>query len=54
MLVNDVHAAAFRAFAHLLQCFINTTCWLNIHFLTHFVIETYIIFGSPKITQRDL
>lgn len=54
MLVNELHAAATRA-AHAYyyrDLRIPHTGLTSI--FTHFVIKTYIIFGSTKKTQRDL
>lgn len=54
MLVNKLHAAATRAVPtyHHRDLRIPHTGLTSI--FTHFVIKTYIIFGSTKKTQRDL
>lgn len=54
MLVNKLHAAATRAVPtyHYRDLRIPHTGLTSI--FTHFVIKTYIIFGSTKKTQRDL
>lgn len=54
MLVNKLHAAATRAVPtyHYRDLRIPHTGLTSI--FTHFVIKTYIIFGSTKETQRDL
>lgn len=54
MLVNGLHAAAARAVHAYYYRGLRIPRTGLTSIFTHFVIKTYIIFGSTKKTQRDL